>query len=197
MSYSGSARRKAALVAWALLALAAAGCSGAAQTPPADPPASPGGSAGVKSETQPVPGYKATDIVAKDVKTGQQVTLAGLKGKVVMLNFWATWCGPCRLEMPAMDAFQKEVGTGVRVLALGGDSGESPAQLAAYAKGLNLTFSVLHDGGTAILPYQVAGLPTTFFIDQNGVIRVRHTGPLEIEQMRQLAADTERMGKQQ
>jgi thiol-disulfide isomerase/thioredoxin len=197
VSYSGSARRKAVLMGWALLALAAAGCSGAAQNPPAAPPSSPGGSAGVNSEAQPVPGYKATDIVARDVKTGQQVKLSGLKGQVVMLNFWATWCGPCRVEMPAMEAFQKEVGTRVKVVALGGDSGESPEQLAAYAKGLNLTFSVVHDGGTAILPYRVGGLPTTFFIDQNGVIRVRHTGPLEIEQMRQLAADTERMGKQQ
>ena len=184
----------AVLIIWALLALAAAGCSGAAGN------AQPGSQAGTgeaAAKQQPVPGYEAADIVARDVNTGQQVTLASLKGRVVMLNFWATWCGPCRVEMPAMEAFQKEAKTDVKVLAVGGDSGESPEKLAAFAKELNLTFTVAHDGGAAILPYRVAGLPTTFFIDQNGVIRVRHSGPLTIEEMRQLAADTSRMGKQQ
>jgi thiol-disulfide isomerase/thioredoxin len=190
-------------MALALLTLAAAGCSGALQNGPPGPsesaeqaPGKPAGG-GASGEAQPMPGYEAADIVARDVNTGQQATLAGLRGKVVMLNFWATWCGPCRLEMPAMDAFQQEAAAGVKVLAVGGDPGESPEKLAAYARELKLTFTVGHDGGTAILPYRVVGLPTTFFIDQNGVIRVRHTGPLTIEQMRQLAADTERMGKQQ
>jgi thiol-disulfide isomerase/thioredoxin len=197
VSLSNHLRRTAA---WALLAFALAGCSGGQQpSPQSSAPLAPQDSkSGAKaSADQPSPGFQAADIAATDAVTGKPVELSSLKGQVVMLNFWATWCMPCRQEMPAMEQFQKEVQGKVKVLALGGDSSEAPDKLAAYAGDLGLTFTILHDGGTAVNAYRVFGLPTTFFIDQNGIIRSRHTGALTLPEMRQLAEETERMGKEQ
>lgn len=207
MTLSAKMRLRVLFPALVLLAASAAGCGGLGRKePPVQvPEAKPGSEAGSAApaggakqpEVQPIPGYKAADILARDVVTGKQVALSDLRGQVVMLNFWATWCGPCRLEMPAMEKFQADSRGKVKIVALGADSGESPEQLAAFGKDLNLSFTMAHDAGAAALAYRILGIPTTLFIDQNGIIRSRHTGPLTLNQMQQLAAETEQMGRQQ
>lgn len=151
--------------------------AGPAPAPPADKSA----------QVKPLPGYKAPSLAGRDVITGESIALSQYKGKVVMLNFWATWCIPCRDEMPAMEQFQKEAGENVKVIAMGATETESVEKMAAFVKELKLSFAIGYDGAEAADRYHVFGLPTSFFIDKNGVIRGSHSGPLTLEQMRKMA----------
>lgn len=187
-------RRSVLLLAVALLL---AGCGGVrpdgGAAGPAAQPESSGGSAETEEapaqilEVKPLPGYLAADFRVKDVFTGEVITLSDLKGTPVFLNFWATWCPPCKEEMPEMEAFHQEMGEDVRVVAVGGDPTESAAKMAGFAEAMGLTFSIGHDGGAAARAYRVSGLPTSFFIDAEGVIQVRYTGQLTLEQMKEYA----------
>lgn len=147
-------------------------------------------------KAQAAPGFRAPDFTATDVITGETISLGDLKGQVVMVNFWATWCGPCRVEMPAMEAYHKEVGGKVRMVAIGADAREKPELLAAFAEELGLTFHIAFDDGKAALDYNSFGLPTSIFIDQNGIVRGRHTGAMNLNQIRDLANKTAKMGAQ-
>lgn len=188
-----------------IISTALAGCTGstpAPRQPNAEAGAAPADSPAVPPEPRPedevshLPGHRAPDLVMQDVSTNETIRLSDLRGQVVFLNFWATWCPPCRREMPAMETLQKEMGDRVRVIALGGDYRESPEQLAAFAKDLGLTFTVTYDKAEGFDKYRVMGLPTTLLIDQHGIIRTRHTGALTIEQMREGVAEVERIGRE-
>jgi thiol-disulfide isomerase/thioredoxin len=177
-----------------LAALVVTGCGGVfgpqdgapVASPAAEQPVQAADQAATQPATGPIKGALAPEVVAKDVFTGETVRLSDLKGQVVLLNFWATWCGPCRVEMPHMEELHKESAGKVRIVALGGDSRESPEALAAFAKDRGLTFTVAHDGGAAIRAYKALGLPTTFFIDAAGLIRERVVGAMSLEQMRSI-----------
>ncbi|HLO03127.1 MAG TPA: TlpA disulfide reductase family protein [Symbiobacteriaceae bacterium] len=133
-------------------------------------------------------GFRAPEITAIDVQTGQSVTLSDLRGQPVFLNFWATWCGPCKIEMPAMEDLYREAGPKLRILAVGQTPWETKEQLAAFAKERGLTFPILFDGGAAAEAYGIVGVPTSIFIDGDGIIRALHPGTLSGEKMRALAA---------
>lgn len=133
-------------------------------------------------------GFRAPEITATDVQTGQTVKLSDLRGQPVFLNFWATWCGPCKIEMPAMEALYKEAGPKLRILAVGQTPWETQEQLATYAKNLGLTFPILYDAGAAAETYGVVGVPTSYFIDGEGIIKAIYPGLLSEEKMRTLAA---------
>jgi cytochrome c biogenesis protein CcmG/thiol:disulfide interchange protein DsbE len=173
------------------------GC--AAKRPPSAPvpPTTPaqGGTAPTPnpepSSPKPVVGYLAPSIVGRDVFSGQTVALPSFKGQVVMLNFWATWCPPCKDEMPAMEQLRK-LNPDLHILAVGADDNEGPEQLAAFAKSLGLGFSVVNDGGEGALKYKVLGLPTTFFIDRDGTIRSSHLGPLTLADMKKQVTEAGR-----
>ncbi|HYG57169.1 MAG TPA: TlpA disulfide reductase family protein [Symbiobacteriaceae bacterium] len=190
-----SLRRRllAAGIVLSLALLALAGCGGADKQPgpPEAAPASEAQPGPATSEPRPVKGAPAPEIIAKDVKTGEVIRLSDLKGQVVMVNFWATWCPPCRAEMPDMEQLYRETQGKVRILAVGGDGKESAQQLAAFAEEMGLTFPVVHDFGSAARSYRILGLPTTYFIDQNGIIRERMQGAMDLEIMRELLASTE------
>lgn len=145
----------------------------------------------------PAPGRPAPDFTVKDVITGESVKLSSLKGQVVLLNFWATWCAPCRIEMPELQTFHEANKDRVRIVALGADGKEGPADLAGYAKDLGLTFTVGYDGGAAAVDtYKVIGIPTTFFIDQKGIVRAKFQGAMTLQKIKQYAAEAESLGKQ-
>lgn len=194
---------KQTLIGLVAAALVVAGCAGAPPKPaeapaagtaqPATEASRPAASQGAPAQpsNEPVPGGIAREVTAKDVNTGEIVRLSALKGQVVLINFWATWCGPCRLEMPHLDQLQKEMAGKVRVIALGADPRETPETLAAYAKDRQLSLTVAHDGGAASRTYQAFGLPTSFFIDKNGIIREKVTGAMTLEQMKALVARVE------
>ncbi len=116
-------------------------------------------------------GSRAPDFRALNVATGRPASLADYRGKVVLLNVWATWCQPCRIEMPSMERLYREfAGSDFRVAAVSVDRADS-ATVAAFASELSLTFDVLHDqAGTIQQTYQTNGVPESFVIDRDGLI---------------------------
>lgn len=126
----------------------------------------------------PHPGFSAPpfDLVSLD---GARFDLAALKGRPIVLNFWATWCRPCRSEMPAIErVWQASAGSDLAILAV--NLQEEPARVGAFAQEFELTFPILLDPhGDAQRHYQVQLYPTTFFIDRQGIIQdVVYGGPM-------------------
>ena len=118
-------------------------------------------------------GSTAPAFKAKDLASGATRTLADYRGQVVLLNVWATWCEPCKIEMPSMEALYRAYGPrGVHIVAVSIDDYVSEDSIRAYAKGLGLTFEILHDPSHAIeRAYQTTGYPESFVIDRAGTIR--------------------------
>jgi cytochrome c biogenesis protein CcmG/thiol:disulfide interchange protein DsbE len=112
---------------------------------------------------------------------GEEIRLSDLRGKVIVLNLWASWCPPCRAEMPALnDAHEQYVDRGLVVLAVNMTFQDSEMAARAFADEFSLGFPVLLDRtGNVGRLYQMRALPSTFFIDRQGVIRkVIIGGPL-------------------
>ena len=111
-------------------------------------------------------------------ETGDPVTLAGLRGQVVLLNFWATWCGPCRVEMPEFErAYTEHSDNGFTVLAVNVE--ENAEAVGGFREEYALSFPlVLDENGAINRLYGVTSYPSTFIIDRDGVIRARYFGPL-------------------
>jgi cytochrome c biogenesis protein CcmG/thiol:disulfide interchange protein DsbE len=122
----------------------------------------------------PEVGAPAPDFTALTPQ-GDRVSLSDLRGQVVLINFWATWCAPCRVEMPAIQARYNR--GGFTVLAV--DFDENAELVQAFVDGLGLSFPVLLDPGGEIQNlYRVRGYPTSFFVDADGIIRVFHIGDM-------------------
>lgn len=122
-----------------------------------------------------VVGAPAPDFTLNDLD-GNPVKLSDLQGQVVLINFWATWCGPCRLEMPAIEAeYQARRSQGFTVLAVDWD--EPADQVQSFVDELGLTFPVLLDPGSTVNDlYRVRGYPTSFFINRDGYVDRQHVG---------------------
>lgn len=126
---------------------------------------------------QPAVGYPAPDFTLVRLDTGEETTLSALRGKPIILNFWATWCGPCRAEMPALQAAYERYGDDL--LVVGVDQGEERAVVERFLDELEITFPVLMDEDMRVgRDYRILGLPTTFFIDRQGIIRQVHAGQI-------------------
>lgn len=128
------------------------------------------------------PGAPAIDFALQDVDGGE-VRLQDYRGQTVLLNFWATWCGPCRLEMPLFESRYRWLqDDGFVVLAV--NAGESEAQVEQFRDELGLSFPVLLDpGGEVQRDYRVRGYPTSVFIDREGIIQAIHLGILSEGQL--------------
>jgi len=120
----------------------------------------------------PREGFLAPDFTL-ELLGGGQVTLSELRGKGVVINLWASWCPPCRAEMPAIQqVYEKAKGRGLAVLAVNTTFQDSERDAAAFIQELGLTFLVpLDRDGTVSRQYQLRALPSTFFVDREGVIR--------------------------
>lgn len=125
-------------------------------------------------------GSRARAFRAVDLRSGRPATLADYHGKVVLLNVWATWCAPCRVEMPSMERLhQKLGGSDFAIVAVSIDEADSGVVLT-FARALGLTFDILHDRAGAIQRiYQTTGVPESFVIDRSGIIVKKVIGPAE------------------
>lgn len=129
----------------------------------------------------PVVGAIAPDFTLQSI-TDETVSLSDYRGKGVLVNFWATWCGPCRLEMPDLQARFEKYSDDFVILAV--DNDEPKEAVAAFFDELSLTFPALLDPGAKTQElYLVRGYPSSVFIDRNGVIQVVHIGIMTEEQM--------------
>jgi len=148
--------------------------SGVSQSNPTGPTSTPAPAA--------VAGAPAPDFTLKDL-SGNDVTLSSLKGQVVLVNFWATWCSPCRFEMPAIQQrYEALKDQGLTVLAV--DADEPIEDVAPFINAYQLTFTVLLDPSATVNDlYRIRGYPTTFFVDREGMINKLHLGPLTEAQL--------------
>jgi peroxiredoxin len=121
----------------------------------------------------------ATPALALRTPAGEAVDLASLRGKVVLVNFWATWCAPCVEEMPALARLRARLAPrGFEVLAV--NQGEMPARVTAFTERTGLDLTVLLDREKAVAKaWQVRALPTTFVVDRAGRIRLHAEGELD------------------
>jgi peroxiredoxin len=121
---------------------------------------------------------QALEFSLKDL-TGRQTSLSAYEGKVVFLNFWATWCGPCRAEIPSMEQLYNELkDQGFTILAV--NSQEPLEQVSAFVEEMGMSFPVLLDpAGRVGGLYGVRAIPTTYIIDPQGAIRGRMVGTRE------------------
>ncbi len=120
----------------------------------------------------PREGFLAPDFTL-DLLEGGEVTLSQLRGQVVLVNLWASWCPPCRAEMPAIQrVYETYRDQGLEVIALNTTYQDSEREATAFIQELGLTFPVALDRtGEVIRQYLLRALPTTFFVDTEGVIR--------------------------
>jgi len=120
---------------------------------------------------------------------GEAISLSKMKGKKVILNFWATWCPPCKAEMPHMQEFyEKQNGDNIEILAVNLTTAEkNPEHISRFADDYELTFPILldHTGEIGNL-YRARTIPTSYIIDSNGIIRNKIVGPMDKKMMTEL-----------
>jgi peroxiredoxin len=152
-----------------LLLLAACGGSG------------PGLSEGI-SEGDLAPDFRLETL------DGNQMSLQDQRGKVVLINFWATWCDPCRAEIPDIEAvYQARRDEGFTVLGV--NSHETPGSIAPFAIWMGISYPILIDeNGRVEKTYRLVGLPMSLIVDQEGIIQVRHVGLLTQAQLEKYLA---------
>lgn len=124
-------------------------------------------------------GSTAPDFRAKVLGQNTYKTLADYKNQVVILNVWATWCEPCKVEIPTLEKLYQEYGSkGLKLVAVSIDDYVSEDSIRKFAQHYGMTFEILHDSTHAIeRQYQVTGYPETFVIGKEGTIRKKWIGP--------------------
>lgn len=135
----------------------------------------PGRDADGPSVGHPAPPYAAVSL------DGDSVSLASLRGQVVLLNFWATWCAPCRHETPFLQAvYEERRSRGLIVVGASLDTGDARDQVRAFVDEYGVTYPILLDPQMRGMDvYRVLGLPATFLIDRDGVLRWMRFGPVD------------------
>ncbi len=117
----------------------------------------------------------APDFTLKSM-TGENVKLSELQGNVVMINFWASWCGPCRQEMPLLDEFYKKYNK-LGFVLLGINVEEDSSKAANYLREIPVSFPILYDNTNSVSKlYNVDAMPSTVLVDRNGNLRFLHRG---------------------
>ena len=132
-----------------------------------------------KQDAQQPQAEPAPDITVTTVD-GQSVRLSDFAGKPVVLNFWASWCGPCRSEMPAFEASYLEKGAQVQFLMVNlTGSSETVETATAFIADAGYTFPVFYDtAGEGAMAYRVSSIPATYFIDSDGNLVASHVGAM-------------------
>ena len=172
MTAARRGRWRGVLLGLAVLAGLLLGSAAAAAEPDLGPLLDALGVLPVAKETE------APDFTLPDL-AGHARRLAGFRGQVILMNFWATWCAPCRAEMPAMERlYQQMKDDGFTIVAV--NFGETAEQVKPFVEELRLTFPILLDReGQASRLYRVFSLPTTFLLDRHGALVGRAVGARE------------------
>jgi peroxiredoxin len=118
---------------------------------------------------------------------GRLVRLSALRGSPVVINFWATWCGPCKQEMPLLvEQYNWNKGKGLRVLAIDTLANDNVDDMRKFAEKFKMNFDVLVDEKDAVAGgWNVMGLPTTFFVNADGTVARVHVGQLTPDQLKE------------
>jgi len=125
---------------------------------------------------EPVPAFQAKDL------TGKPISAADWKGKAVLLNFWATWCPPCREEIPSLIALQRKYGSRLQVIGISEDE-DTPAEVLKFAQRTGINYPVAMSTPQIIAAWGgVEALPTTFLIDTQGRVMGKHRGLHSVEE---------------
>ena len=127
----------------------------------------------LSSSPSPREGFLAPDFTL-DTLDGNKVTLSELRGQIVVVNFWATWCPPCREETPALEkAYEQYKDSGMVILGVNLTDQDSMSDVELFVEEFTLTYPILldRDGSVSNYLYQIKGLPTTFFVNREGIIR--------------------------
>jgi thiol-disulfide isomerase/thioredoxin len=120
-----------------------------------------------------------------DNKTGQTVTLESLRGKPLLLNFWGTWCPPCRAEMPEMQKLYDSLGGSVNFLGVSMGPRDEPLNVSQFVQLNKYSWDFIHDPNSDVMNrYQVTGIPSSYYIDKNGVIRSITVGGADAQILR-------------
>jgi cytochrome c biogenesis protein CcmG/thiol:disulfide interchange protein DsbE len=121
------------------------------------------------SHKEAAPGKPAPDFTLSRIGGPGELQLSSLRGKAVVLNFWASWCSPCKREAPALQAASKTWGK--RVVVLGVDVNDFQGDARGFMRKYGVTYPVVHDNKNVTTPkYGLTGLPETFFLDRKGRI---------------------------
>ena len=130
-----------------------------------------------------LPGSVGTPAPAYGARTlsGDPVELASLRGDVVLLNVWATWCHPCREEIPALQRLHERMAdSGLRLVGVSVDAGGEGRRVEAFAREFGVTYDIWLDPDDRVSDaFYTLGVPTTMLIDRAGIVRWRHTGPVK------------------
>lgn len=123
----------------------------------------------------PVPAYHAVTLA------GDSATLAGERGKVVLLNVWATWCHPCRTEIPELEALHHRYqARGLQLVGVSVDAAGAQADIREFMREFPMSYSIWLDPDERVsTQFLIVGVPATFLIDRQGVLRWRRTGPVQ------------------
>jgi peroxiredoxin len=151
-----------------VLALGSAACGGAAS--------SAEGANAEGEAVHPLLGKRGPDFAKKSVTGNTTISLRDLSGKVTIVDFWATWCGPCKTSLPKLEALNaKYRGDGLQIVGVSED--DDRAGISAFASGLGARFPVVWDDNKMIASkWQPKSMPSTFILDRSGMIRFVHHG---------------------
>lgn len=127
-------------------------------------------------------GKPAPPFALREVGTGQTIDLTQFRGRPVVLNFWATWCGPCYEEHPTLVANARAMQPNVQFLGVVFQDTEEKIRKFLNERG-NAYPTVVDDEGKTAIAYGVAGVPETFFLDKNGTIVAKYVGPLDSDRL--------------
>ena len=150
--------------------------------------AAPANGAPIQTSPRSLVNTPAPQIARKDLN-GAQIDLKRLRGKVVLLNFWATWCAPCQIEMPVFAQWQQKYGLdGLQVIGISMDDDPTPARKLVLK--LNLNYPVaMGDAALGKRYGGVLGLPLTFLIDRSGMIRAQFQGEADLGKIEKQLTD--------
>jgi peroxiredoxin len=132
----------------------------------------------ISLEPAPVAGHPAPDFELKNLD-GELIRLTDFKGTPVIVNFWATWCPPCRAEFPDFQKAAVEHSGELVIIGVNHTTSDTPALIPGFVEEFGITFPiVLDETGETVKTYRVMGLPTSVFIDRDGIINEVFTGPI-------------------